>query len=301
MIANDNIMPRPAAKPAAASASAPNAAAPSVEAWSGKDRGDENFPVGSVLIAAPLRAHVHAYYAFARNGDDIADSPALAPAEKIARLDLMEAVLTGGREDGSPSALRLRGSFAENGVPDIHARELLIAFRRDATKTRYANWAELLDYCRYSAAPVGRFLLDLHGEAHASWPAADALCASLQILNHLQDCGRDLRDLDRCYIPQDWLKHEGLGTDDMARTETVPALRLVFDKMLDATDALNKLAATLPAQVKNRRMRIESAIIVNLAHRLAAKLRHGDPLATRVKLSKFDVIAATIAALRYAV
>ena len=136
---------------------------PSIEAWSGKDRGDENFPVGSVLIAKKLREHVHAYYAFARNADDIADSSLLSPADKIGRLDLMEAVLTGGPEEGAPSARRLRDSFAISGVPDIHARELLIAFRRDALKNRYANWAELLDYCRYSAAPVGRFLLDLHG------------------------------------------------------------------------------------------------------------------------------------------
>jgi len=288
MIANDNTLHPPAAK-----------LAPSVEAWSGKDRGDENFPVGSVLIAAPLRAHVHAYYSFARNGDDIADSPALAPAEKIGRLDQMEAVLLGEREDGSPSARRLRASFAESGVPDIHARELLIAFRRDARKNRYANWAELLDYCRYSAAPVGRFLLDLHGEAHTTWPAADALCASLQVLNHLQDCARDLRDLDRCYIPQDWLKAEGLSTDDIARSETMPGLRSVFDKMLDATDQLNALAATLVPQVKNRRMRIECAIIVGLAHRLATKLRHGDPLATRVKLGKLDVLTATMTGLRH--
>jgi farnesyl-diphosphate farnesyltransferase len=291
MIANDNILHRRAAPPPIP--------APSVEAWSGKDRGDENFPVGSVLIAAPLRAHVHAYYAFARNGDDIADSPSLAPADKIGRLDAMEEVLTGLREDGSPSAKRLRASFAESGVPDIHARELLIAFRRDAEKTRYANWAELLDYCRYSAAPVGRFLLDLHGESHATWPASDALCASLQVLNHLQDCARDLRDLDRCYIPQSWLRAADLSTDDIARPETVPALRAVFDKMLDATDDLNELAATLPAQVRDRRMRIECAVIVNLAHRLADKLRHNDPLAARVKLSKFDMVAAAIAALKY--
>jgi hydroxysqualene synthase len=292
MIANDNII-RPAAAPTPAPAPA------SVEAWSGKDRGDENFPVGSVLIAAPLRAHVHAYYAFARNGDDIADSPALAPAEKIGRLDQMEAVLLGEREDGSPSAKRLRDSFAKSGVPDIHARELLIAFRRDAVKNRYESWAELLDYCRYSAAPVGRFLLDLHGEAHTTWPASDALCASLQVLNHLQDCARDLRGLDRCYVPQDWLKAEGLSTDDIARPETTPALRIVFDKMLDATEQLNALAVTLVPQVKNRRMRIESAIIVQLALRLTTKLRHGDPLATRVKLSKFDILTATLSGLRH--
>ncbi|WP_297491377.1 squalene synthase HpnC [Acidocella sp.] len=291
MIANDNISRPPVARPAA----------PSVEAWSGKDRGDENFPVGSILIAARLRAHVHAYYAFARNGDDIADSPALAPADKIARLDLMEKVLTGEQDDGAPSAARLRDSFAATGVPDIHARELLIAFRRDATKIRYANWAELLDYCRYSAAPVGRFLLDLHGESHATWPASDALCATLQVLNHMQDCARDLRDLDRCYIPQDWLKQAGLGTDDLARGETLPALRAVFDQMLDATDQLNTLAATLPAQVKSRRMRVECAIIVALARRLAAKLRHGDPLATRVKLTRLDFCAATLSGLRHVI
>jgi farnesyl-diphosphate farnesyltransferase len=289
MIANDNTLQRPA-QPSALS----------VEAWSGKDRGDENFPVGSILIAPALREHVHAYYTFARNADDIADSPAFAPAEKISRLDLMEAVLVGEREEGSPSARRLRDSFAASGVPDIHARELLIAFRRDATKTRYANWAELMDYCRYSAAPVGRFLLDLHGESHDTWPASDALCASLQVLNHMQDCARDLRDLDRCYVPGDWLKQEGLGTDDIARPETIPALRVVFDKMLDETDKLNALAATLPRQVKDRRMRIESAIIVRLAHRLAALLRHGDPLATRVKLGKLDLLTAALAGLKYA-
>jgi hydroxysqualene synthase len=292
MIANDNTIHRPAPPPTPA---------PSVEAWSGKDRGDENFPVGSVLIAAPLRAHVHAYYAFARNGDDIADSPSLSPADKIARLDAMEAVLTDEAATGSPSAIRLRDSFAASGVPDIHARELLIAFRRDASKLRYDNWAELLDYCRYSAAPVGRFLLDLHKEAHTTWPAADALCASLQVLNHMQDCARDLRDLDRCYIPQDWLKAKGLTTDDIARPATSQALRSVFGQMLDANDKLNALAATLPAQVKNRRMRIECAIIVNLAHRLAARLRRGDPLATRVKLSKLDVLTATLSGLRYAI
>jgi farnesyl-diphosphate farnesyltransferase len=287
VIANDNSI-------------APPKPAPSVEAWSGKDRGDENFPVGSFLIAKHLRPHVHAYYAFARNADDIADNGGLSSAEKIARLDAMEAVLTGAQAEGSPSAEKLRAALAVSGVPAIHATELLIAFRRDAVKSRYESWAELLDYCRYSAAPVGRYLLDLHGESHATWAASDALCASLQILNHLQDCARDLRGLDRCYIPQDWLREEGLATDDIARGETSPALRVVFDKMLAATAELNALAATLPGQIKSRRMRMEAAVIVSLAHRLTAHLKSGDPLATRVKLTKLDFLAATISGLRYA-
>ncbi len=87
-----------------------------VEAWSGKDRGDENFPVGSLLIRRDLRAHVHAFYAFARNADDVADSSILRPDEKIARLDAMEDVLLGRRDAGSPSAVRLRASLAETGV-----------------------------------------------------------------------------------------------------------------------------------------------------------------------------------------
>ena len=83
--------------------------------------------------------------------------------------------------------------------------------------------------------PVGRHVLDLHGESHATWPASDALCASLQVLNHVQDCAGDLRMLDRCYLPQDWMAEAGASTDDLARGETLPAMRTVFDRMLTAT------------------------------------------------------------------
>src|SRR6201996_61464 len=209
----------------------PAAAAPNVETWSGKDRGDENFPVGSWLIRRGLREHVHAYYAFARNADDISDSGTLPSEQKIARLDAMEEVLIGTRAEGSPSAAKLRQSLARSGVDAIHARELLVAFRQDALKNRYASWAELMDYCRYSAAPVGRYVLELHGEDRATWEPSDALCASLQVLNHLQDCAEDLRSLDRCYVPQDWLARHGVGTDDIARNKTVPGLRATFDDM----------------------------------------------------------------------
>ena len=289
MTANDNI-----AQPAQA------AAAPDVEAWSGKDRGNENFPVGSWLIRSGLREHVHAYYAFARNADDISDSATLPSEQKIIRLNAMEEVLIGTRAEGSPSAVKLREALGRSGVDAIHARELLVAFRQDAQKNRYASWAELMDYCRYSAAPVGRYVLDLHGEDRATWGPSDALCASLQVLNHLQDCAKDLRDLDRCYIPQDWLSEAGLSIDDVARPETVPALRAVFDRMLAATDELNRVAAELPRRVKARRLRVETAIICSLARRLTEHLKGGDPLAMRVKLSKADFLAATVAGLRFA-
>jgi squalene synthase HpnC len=270
-----------------------------VEQWSGKDRADENFPVGSALIRRSLRRHVHAYYAFARNADDIADAPSLAPEDKIARLDVMQAVLLGERDGGAPSASRLRASLAQTGVTPRHATDLLIAFRQDATKQRYASWEELLDYCRTSAMPVGRYLLDLHGESEATHPGSDALCASLQVLNHLQDCAGDLAEMDRCYLPQDLLAQQGAILADLRAGAATPALRRVLDALLDRCDALNATAASLAPACQARGMRLESAVIVGLARRLAARLRQQDPLASRVKLGRGDIAGALLGALRH--
>ncbi len=271
----------------------------SVELWSGKGAGDENFPVGSQLIRAGLRRHVHAFYTFARNADDIADHAGLPPADKIARLDHMEAVLTGRTDSGSPSALRLRQTLPETGVTLRHSLDLLHAFRQDAEKRRYRDWAELLDYCRYSAMPVGRHVLDLHGEARDTYPPSDALCAALQVLNHLQDCAKDLDALDRCYLPDDLLVTYGTQVEDLRASHASPGLRKVLDALLDETDRLNQAAADLPRRVRDRRLRVETAVIVNLSRRLARRLRREDPVAGRVKLSKGDVAASVALALRY--
>jgi farnesyl-diphosphate farnesyltransferase len=267
----------------------------SVEEWSGKRRGDENFPVGSFLIAARLRPAVHAFYAFARNADDIADSPTLAADDKIARLDTMEAVLTGAQSNGSPSATSLRASLAQTGTTDRHARDLLIAFRQDATKRRYANWDELLDYCRHSAMPVGRHVLDLHGESHDTWPASDALCAVLQVLNHLQDATKDLAALDRCYLPLDMLGANDGTVEDLRRPAATPGLRTTFDALLDRCDAL-VAGKPLPAFVRDRRLRLETAAIDGLAKRLTGRLRRGDPVASRVALTRMDFATSLLAA-----
>jgi farnesyl-diphosphate farnesyltransferase len=269
-----------------------------VESWSGKGRHDENFPVG-VLVSPTLRRHVHAFYLFARNADDIADSPSLTAEDKIARLDVMEAVLLGGSDHGSPSALGLRASLADTGVVSTHATDLLIAFRQDAVKHRYASWYELQDYCRYSAMPVGRHVLDLHGEDRATWAPSDALCTVLQVLNHLQDGAKDLRAMDRCYLPDDLMREAGTGVDDLLGNAETQGLRRVLDDLLDRCDDLNRTATDLPRLVRERRLRLETAVIVNLAHRLAARLRQGDPVGTRVKLTKTDAAFSILAALRF--
>ena len=263
-----------------------------VEAWSGKDRGDENFPVGSFLIRRELRPHVHAFYRFARTADDIADNPALSADDKLRRLDRMAAILDGAAGDDSPAAAAMRGSLAETGVSAEHCHDVLRAFRLDAVKLRYRDWDDLMEYCRYSAAPVGLQLLDLHGESRETWPPSDALCAALQVLNHLQDCGDDYRLLDRVYLPAADLDEAGCSVAELAAPALSPGLRRVVDQLLDRTAGLVETARLLPGRVQARGLRWECAVIVALAARLTARLRRGDPLAGRVALRKSDFVAA---------
>ena len=262
-----------------------------VETPSGKGASDENFPVGSMLLPARLRPHVARYYAFARAVDDIADNPDLAPDEKIRRLDLMARAVSG---DAAPdpslvTATRLAASLAETGVAARHASDLTIAFKQDAVKLRYRDWADLMGYCENSANPVGRYLLDLHGEDPAGYPASDALCTVLQVLNHLQDCGDDRRELDRVYLPQDWMAEAGIDVGALAAASSPPGLRRVIDLCLDGTERLLIEARRLPGRLRSVRLALESAVIVRLAERLVRELRRRDPLAERVVLTKPQV------------
>ncbi|HEX3574433.1 MAG TPA: squalene synthase HpnC [Rhodopila sp.] len=270
-----------------------------VETWSGKGRHDENFPVGSLLIAKKYREPIHRFYTFARIADDIADSAELSPQDKIARLDVMEDVLLGRRAEGSPSAAALRTSLAQTGVTSKHATDLLIAFRQDAVKTRYATIDELYTYCNYSAVPVGRYVLDLHGEHHECYSPSDALCTSLQILNHIQDCTNDLAALDRCYLPRALLDHFGASVDDLRLPAETPGLRRVFITLLDRIDRMNHAATELPEVVRNVRLRLETAVILGMSKRLARRLVHNDPIAGRVKLHKTDALFSALASVFY--
>ena len=258
-----------------------------VETPSGKGAGDENFPVGSVLLPKRLRPKVAVFYAYARAIDDIADNPALEPDDKVARLDGFDRALTG--ETGDPAyekAHRIRETMAETGQVIRHCRDLIVAFKQDAVKSRYDDWDDLMNYCRHSAAPVGRFLIDLHGGPDSAWPAADALCNALQVINHLQDCADDYRTLDRVYLPGDWLAAEGAAVEDLRAAAMTPGLRRVKDRCLDGVDALLVEACPLMPALRSRRLALESAAIHALARALSKRLRNGDPVAMRIELSK---------------
>jgi squalene synthase HpnC len=254
---------------------------------SGKDEAYENFPVGSFLLPAEHRPAIAAYYAFARATDDIADNPELPSEEKVARLQAFDLAVA-GHPDAPANAIagKLRQVLSERGISDRRARDLLIAFTRDAIKTRYANWNDLIDYCDHSASPVGRFLLDLHGEDAADYPASDALCNALQIINHLQDLKADYLELDRVYLPQDWMDDAGVPVGDLAAMSTSSGLRIVMNRAIAGCDELMISARTLPGRLKSRRLAMESAAIVRIADALLERLRRQDPLAVRVKLGK---------------
>jgi phytoene/squalene synthetase len=147
-----------------------------------------------------------------------------------------------------------------------------------------------MDYCAYSAAPVGRFVLDVHGESESTWPASDALCTALQIINHLQDCGADYRILDRIYVPQDALAGQGLGPEALGASKASPALRAVLRALAEQNAPLVALGGSLPAEVRDFRLCLETAVIGRLARRLNALLRERDPLSERVHLSKASAL-----------
>jgi squalene synthase HpnC len=265
-----------------------DAAPAHLETPSGKGAGDENFPVGSFLLPAALRPHVQAFYAFVRAADDIADNPELAPEDKIARLQRFARALTGSDQDAAtlPKAAALRASLRETGVSPQHALDLLAAFTQDATKLRYRDWQDLLGYCALSARPVGRQLLDLHGEAKALYAFSDPLCDALQVLNHLQDCRADYRNLDRVYLPLDHFAAAGTGVEALDQPSASPPLRRVLDDTLAGVDQLLRAADDLPRALASRRLAAESAVILAIARRLALELRRRDPVAARVELGR---------------
>jgi hydroxysqualene synthase len=257
---------------------------------SGKNSANENFPVASVLIEARHRPAIMAFYRFARAADDVADAPDLAANDKLRGLAQFEATLR-GESDSVAEAVGLRDTLRQRELDPQHPLDLLTAFRADATKNRYASWDELMDYCRYSAAPVGRFVLDVHGESRALWPANDVLCAALQIINHLQDCAKDYAALDRVYLPQDALDLAGAKIIDLSAPNASPQLLKALAGLAIRTDRLLDESEGFSASVRNARLGLEIAVIQRVARSLAKRLAVADPLCQKVHLGKYATLA----------
>jgi hydroxysqualene synthase len=260
-----------------------------------KTHRDENFPVASHLIAPRHRAPILAFYRFARAADDVADHPSLTEEEKIDTLNRFEETLLGDR-DAIADAIPLRNAVAEYNLTPQHAQDLLTAFRMDASKTRYDDWAGLMHYCRYSASPVGRFVLDVHGESRETWTQSDELCSALQVNNHLQDCGADYRRLDRVYIPLDVLRRHGTTVEALAADKASPELLRAIRELAHKTQALLD-DGRLSGVIRDLRLSLEVAVIERLAYKITGFLTKRDPLSEPVHVGKAGAAATAMTAI----
>jgi hydroxysqualene synthase len=263
---------------------------------SGKGHRDENFPVASWIIHPRHRALILAFYNFVRTADDIADHETLGGDEKLALLDLLDAELL-GKGDSQAEAVNLRLALAERGMSPRHALDVLIAFRMDVTKLRYETWDEVIHYCRYSAMPVGRFMLDVHGESTSTWAASDALCAGLQINNHLQDCGKDFRNLDRVYLPRDALEASGASVEQLGEARAAPVLLQCLQSLAARNEVLLDESKSLAAEVRDFRLGLEISVIQSFADKIVRLLKVRDPLSERVHLNPVELLAFSLGGL----
>jgi hydroxysqualene synthase len=263
------------------------------ELRSGKTHRDENFPVASWIIHPRHRPLILAFYNFVRTADDIADHANLSEREKLSLLDLLEAELL-GRGDSQPEAIKLRRALAERSMPPRHALDVLTAFRMDVTKLRYETWDEVIHYCRYSAMPVGRFMLDVHGESTSTWAASDALCAGLQINNHLQDCGKDYRNLDRVYLPRDALAAAGASVEQLGEARAPPPLLRCLHSLAARTESLLQESKSLSGEVRDFRLGLEISVIQAFADKIVRLLKVRDPLSERVHLGPIELLVFSL-------
>ncbi|MDK9702177.1 MAG: squalene synthase HpnC [Sulfuritalea sp.] len=241
----------------------------------------ENFPVASILLPAPLREPVAAIYGFARSADDFADEGDLSPQQRHALLAGYQAELDSigqGRPTQHPVFLRLRPVIARYDLPLQLFRDLLDAFVQDIGKDRYADFAELMDYCRRSADPVGRLLLHLFGHATAeNLSRSDAICSALQLINHWQDVGIDAAKgaNGRIYLPQDEMAAFGVSADDVLRRVASVDFRSLLRFQVDRARTLMLSGAPLGWSLPGR-IGLEIRAIVAGGLRILDKIEAAD-------------------------
>jgi len=250
----------------------------------------ENFPVASRLLPRRLRDPVAAIYAFARHADDLADEGTAAPDERLAALQAWETALLdtlAGDPAPDPILLACADSIRRFDLPVELFRDLISAFRQDVTRTRYADFGELMQYCRRSANPVGRLLLRLHGVADPRREAeSDAICSALQLINFYQDLRQDSLENDRIYLPQDELARFQVSEDDLRAGRDSPALRRLLQFQYSRARRLLRSGAPLGRALRGR-FGLEIRAIVLGGSRVLDQLQNSAPFA-RPRLSAAD-------------
>lgn len=262
-----------------------------------KNKHQENFPVGMMLFGKEKRQIVNDYYQFARYADDIADDPNLKPQKKVDRLYELEDIFLRnkpykGQKFGFVASLR--NEFDKFQLSTSAATDLLIAFRKDSMGFEYQTWGQLVDYCKYSAAPVGRFMLAIHNENPSTYLPATSLCVALQIVNHVQDIKYDCEVLKRIYLPTEMMKKFHVLPEDLQKDKSSLGLKKLTEAIMELTKGLVKEGSVLPEIIRSRSLRAEVCIILSLTNIMIKKILKGDVLARQIKLSKRDWLKAFV-------
>jgi hydroxysqualene synthase len=255
---------------------------------------DPDFSLMLELFPPPLRPHVRAFARFVRLADSITESAFLSRQEKLARLTALEGALkraTGElwSAEASAAAASLRGSLDQTGLSPEHARHVLQAFERDAEGYASATWRDLLVYCQFAAAPIGRYMLELLDEDIAACRrSADALCAALRILKQLRDAEDPTVRYNRLCIPMQFLDDALITPAHLRAPAAKGQTRAVLDRVLDGVDQLLVQAAPLPGLIHHKGLAVHTVIVLCRARKLARRFRRLDPLRERVGLSAWQ-------------
>ena len=256
--------------------------------------GEADFSLMPGLFPPKVRLHVRAFSEFVRLADHIADSTWLTRQDKMTRLDILEAALgdeaiSGWSEEASRIIHNMRNSLSETHVSSRHAQRLLRAFRGDVTGDRKRTWENLLAYCDHAAAPVGRYMLELlHEDPSICGKPSDHLCAALRILKRLRDCRDPAAQFNRLCIPEQFMNDAMVSIDHLKAPSAKGQTRAVIDRVLDGVDRLLSNSEALPGRIRQRGLRMHTAIMLCRARKLAARFREEDPLQGRVTLSRWQ-------------
>lgn len=252
----------------------------------------ENFPVASFLVPAKLRRPIEVIYQFARSADDIADEGDAQPAERLIKLAAYQAELDRVEAGAAPETAlfaALSEVITQHELPIQLFRDLLDAFAQDVFKTRYADYPELIDYCRRSANPVGRLVLHLFGRTEAiHLEQSDCICSALQLINFWQDVAVDWKK-ERIYIPQTDLPHFKVGEADIAAGRWSANWAALMDFEIDRAQALMLKGVPLVHALPGR-LGWEIRLTIQGGLRILERLRQvrGNVFERRPKLGKWD-------------
>ena len=251
----------------------------------------ENFPVASVLLPKKLRKPISAIYSFARTADDLADEGELeAPQRLVALEQYVQSFndIFSGAETSDPVLIALADTIKSFSLSPELFTDLISAFKQDITKTRYANFDEVLDYCQRSANPVGRLLLQLVNKDHPqARQYSDSVCTALQLINFYQDIGQDYDENNRIYLAEDEMNTENIDEKHFSQRINDERFRCFMHQQITRAD--NMLISGYPlCRHIGGRLGMELKMTVHAAHTVAIKMLTTNDCFQRPRLSKTD-------------